>query len=89
MSNWCEAASDLVLFGFAVNQWRLFMAHYEHLPIWAYAMKLSAGIERAVASVSHHNNYALGAESRRSAMKLQGIVVRAARPSAHRCQLNG
>lgn len=60
------------------------MARYEHLPIWADAMKLSVGIERAVAGFSRYHKYSLGAELRRSAMQLLGLVVRAARASAQR-----
>ena len=61
-----------------------FMAHHEHLPICADVIMLSVGIECAVASVSRYHKYASGAELRRSAMQLLGLVVRAARASAQR-----
>jgi hypothetical protein len=53
------------------------MARYDHLPIWAAALKTAVAIERAAARFPRAHRYVLGADMRRASQRVCGLVVRA------------
>jgi hypothetical protein len=52
------------------------MARYDHLPIFALAYRLALHIEQQVAKFSNHHRHGIGADLRRQAQRVLGLVIR-------------